>query len=224
MMSLCPFPRAIVETSFNVLYGRFAESSVSLPTKEFGDITTLEEKGLIEDKGDRYEVHFAVRDGRPPRLTVAQDPREERKALTEQLSWLIEEQRVRPEDVLVLAKSWKRVSESVIAITEAKIQSLEGVHVAKDNQDRRLRQRGYLSLSTVASAKGYDAYCTLLVAANDFTADLRGRANFYVGCTRAIEYLEVFAHERKGLVLEFERALRKFSEVSRGVTESPLHG
>ncbi len=91
--------------------------------------------------------------------------------------------------------------------------SLEGVHVAKDNQDRRLRQRGCLTLSTVASAKGYDAYCTLLVASNDFNADLKGRASFYVGCTRAIEYLEVFAHERTGLVLEFERALRKFSEV-----------
>ena len=184
-----------------------------LPTKEFGDITTLEEKGLIEDKGDHYEVRYAVRDGRLPRLTIAQDSMEERRALIERLRWLIEEQRVRPEDILVLAHSWKRVLEFARAIKEAKIQSLEGVHVAKDNQDRRLRQRGYLSLSTVASAKGYDAYCTLLVASNDFTADLRGRASFYVGCTRAIEYLEVFAHERKGLVLEFERALEKFSKV-----------
>ncbi len=213
--------RAIIETSFNVLYGRCAESSVERPTKEFGDIATLEEKGLIEDKGDRYEVRFAVRDGRLPRVTIAQNSMDERRALIERLRWLIEEQRVRPEDILVLGHSWKRVLEFATAITEAKIQSLRGVHVAKDNQDRRLRQRGYLSLSTVASAKGYDAYCTLLVASNDFAADLRGRASFYVGCTRAIEYLEVFAHERKGLVLEFERALRKFSEVSRGVPELP---
>jgi len=213
--------RAIIEISFNVLFGRFAESPVNLPTKEFGDITTLEEKRLIEDKGDRYEVRYAVRDGQLPHLTVAQNSMEERRALIERLRWLIEEQRVRPEDILVLAHSWKRVFESARSITEAKIQSLEGVHVAKDNQDRRLRQRGYLSLSTVASAKGYDAYCTLLVASNDFTADLKGRASFYVGCTRAIEYLEVFAHERKGLVLEFERALRRFSEVSKGVPELP---
>ena len=211
--------RAIIEPSFNVLYGRFAESSVNLPTKEFGDITTLEEKGLIEDKGGWYGVRYAVRDGRLPHLTIAPNLMEEQRALIERLRWLIEEQRVRPEDILVLAHSWKRVLEFAIAIKEAKIQSLEGVHVAKDNQDRRLRQRGYLSLSTVASAKGYDAYCTLLVAANDFNVDLKGRASFYVGCTRAIEYLEVFAHERKGLVLEFERALRKFSEVSRVVTE-----
>ena len=58
--------RAIVETSFNVLYGRFAESSLNLPTKEFGDVSTLEEKGLIEDKGDWYGVRYAVRDGRYP--------------------------------------------------------------------------------------------------------------------------------------------------------------
>ena len=212
---------AIIETSFNVLFGRFAESPVHLPTKGFGDITTLEEKRLIEDKGDRYEVRYAVRDGQLPHLTVAQNSMEERRALIERLRWLIEEQRVRPEDILVLAHSWKRVFESARSITEAKIQSLEGVHVAKHNQDRRLRQRGYLSLSTVASAKGYDAYCTLLVASNDFTSDVKGRASFYVGCTRAIEYLEVFAHERKGLVLEFERALRKFSEVSKGVPELP---
>jgi len=32
-------------------------------------------------------------------------------------------------------------------------------------------------------------------------------ASFYVGCTRAVEYLEVFAHRRGGLVDEMERAL-----------------
>ena len=94
--------RAIIETSFNVLFGRFAESTVHLPTKEFGDITTLEEKRLIEDKGDRYEVRYAVRDGQLPHLTVAQNSMEERRALIERLRWLIEEQRVRPEDILVL--------------------------------------------------------------------------------------------------------------------------
>jgi hypothetical protein len=205
--------KAIVETSFNVLYGRFAESTGQIPTKDFGDITTLEEKGLIEDKGDHYEVRYAVRSGRFPILTIAPTLLEERRALIERLRWLIEEQRVRPEDILVLAHSWKRILESAEAIKDAKIEGLQGVHVAKENQDRRLRQRGCLSLSTVASAKGYDAYCTLLVSANDFTPDVKGRATFYVGCTRAIEYLEVFAHERKGLVLEFEKALARLGEV-----------
>ena len=46
--------RPIVEAAFNVLYGRFAGSRDGVPTKEFGDIATLEEKGLIEDEGGRY--------------------------------------------------------------------------------------------------------------------------------------------------------------------------
>src|SRR3954447_22032998 len=64
----------LVEAAFNVLYRRFAESKDGVPTKEFGDIATLEEKGLIEDRGDRYEVRFAVRDGMPPRLTISPSP------------------------------------------------------------------------------------------------------------------------------------------------------
>ena len=64
-----------------------------------------------------------------------------------------------------------------------------------------------MTFSTVASAKGYDAYCVLLASAHDFPTDVTGRASFYVGCTRAIEYLEVFAHQKSGLVAEMERAL-----------------
>jgi hypothetical protein len=114
---------------------------------------------------------------------------------------------VRPEDILVLAHSWNRVWGLAGAIRSAGIPSVLEVHVAKDDQDRILRRRGCLPLSTVASAKGYDAYCTLLASANDFPTDVSGRASFYVGCTRAIEYLEVFAHRRSGLVAEMERAL-----------------
>ena len=85
--------------------------------------------------------------------------------------------------------------------------SIAEVHAAKEDQDRILRRRGCLPLSTVASAKGYDAYCVLLASATDFPTDVSGRASFYVGCTRAIEYLEVFAHRRSGLVAELEKAL-----------------
>ena len=107
----------------------------------------------------------------------------------------------------MLAHSWNRVWGLAEAIRSAGIPSIAEVHVAKEDQDRILRRRGCLPLSTVASAKGYDAYCVLLASANDFPTDVTGRASFYVGCTRAIEYLEVFAHQRSGLVAEMERAL-----------------
>lgn len=61
----------------------------------------------------------------------------------------------------------------------------------------------------MASAKGYDAYCVLLASANEFPTDVKGRANFYVGCTRAIEYLEVFAYEKKSLAAETEAVLSR---------------
>lgn len=199
--------RPIVEASFNVLYGRFGDSKVGVPTKLFGDVTTLEGKGLVEDQGDRYEVRFAVRNGMPPRLTIAPDLGQEHRLVVERLRWLIEEQRVRPEDILVLAQSWGRVAGFANAIDSAALPSIGEVHVAKSDQDRSLRRRGCLTLSTVASAKGYDAYCVLMASAHDFPTDVTGRASFYVGCTRAIEYLEVFAYERKGLVVEMERAL-----------------
>jgi len=38
-------------------------------------------------------------------------------------------------------------------------------------------------------------------------ADIQGRASFYVASTRAIEYLEVFASSRSGLVPEMEQAV-----------------
>jgi hypothetical protein len=201
--------RPIVEASFNVLYGRFTVSREGVPTKVYGDVATLEEKGLVEDKGDRYEVRFAVRDGMPPRLTLATGLEEERRLLVERLRWLIEDQKVRPEDILVLAHSWRRVTGLAEVIRSAGIPSIVQIHIAKEDQDRILKRRGCLPLSTVASAKGYDAYCTLLASANDFPTDLTGRASFYVGCTRAIEYLEVFAHQRSGLVGEMERALSR---------------
>ncbi len=175
-------------------------------------MSTLEEKGLIEDKGDRFEVRFAVREGMQPRLTIAADIEEERRLLVERLYWLIEEQRVRTNNILVLFHSWNRIWGLAEAIRSAGISSIVEVHVARDDQDRILKRRGCLPLSTVASAKGYDAYCTLLASANDFPTDVSGRASIYEGCTRAIEYLEVFAHQKSGLVFEMERALARQDE------------
>lgn len=54
----------------------------------------------------------------------------------------------------------------------------------------------------MASAKVYDAYCVLFASDNEFEADSIGRIHFCVGCTRAIEYLEVFAYRNGSLVAE----------------------
>ena len=49
----------------------------------------------------------------------------------------------------------------------------------------------------------------LLASGNEFDRDVIGRINFYVGCTRAIEYLEVFAYRNEGLAGELGRVLAR---------------
>jgi hypothetical protein len=206
--------RLIVEAAFNVLYGTTAGNGVELPTREFGDLAGLEEKGLIQ-RGERFwRVHFARREGLPPKLSSAGNPGAETQEIVTRLRWLIEEQQVRPQDVLVLSMKKRRVESIAQSVEMATIRGIDRVHVAFNEQDRLFGQRGTLTLSTTASAKGYDAYCVLLASANEFESDATGRINFYVGCTRAIEYLEVFAYREEGLALEWKQVLARQSEAS----------
>jgi hypothetical protein len=201
--------RPIVEATFNVLYGTCAVSAGPVPTKEFGDVGTLEQKGLIQNDGGFWRVRFADREGMKPRVSFADSIRQESELLVSRLRWLISEQQVRPEDILVLAFSRQRVTQIAEVVAAANLPDISRVHVAFKEKDRPLGQPGRLTFSTVASAKGYDAYCVLLASANEFTTDVLGRASFYVGCTRAVEYLEVFAYERRGLASEMEAVLSR---------------
>ena len=121
---------------------------------------------------------------------------------------------LRPQDILVLSMKKSRSEAIATAVTNAKIKRIDALHVAFREQDKLLGQRSNLTLSTTASAKGYDAYCVLLASGNEFERDVIGRISFYVGCTRAIEYLEVFAHRREGLVLEWEQVLARQAELA----------
>ena len=206
--------RLIVEAAFNVLYGTQANGEADVPTKEFGDIAGLEEKKLIATDNGFWRVNFAVRHGQAPRLSMATSSSAEIEEIVKRLRWLIEEQKVRPQDILVLGMTKSRIERIAEAIAAAKINGIDGLHVAFREQDKLLGQRSTLTLSTTATAKGYDAYCVLLASAHEFDRDLIGRTSFYVGCTRAIEYLEVFAHRNEGLVVEWERVLVRQRELA----------
>jgi hypothetical protein len=199
--------RPIVEFAFNILYGSFASNGASLPTKAYGDIATLEQKGLLRHVDGRWHVEFARRTGQKPRLTVAPGRPKQWQALVARLRWLIEEQDVRPEDVHILVYYRNSVDKLLAVLEAARLPSIEGIHVATTKKDELLHKRGWLSISTVASAKGYDAYCVLLANTDEFPTDVQGRASFYVASTRAIEYLEMFASSRLGLVSEIEQAV-----------------
>ena len=199
--------KQIVEATFNVLYGTFAIEKSQVPTKAFGDIGTMEEKDLLHNEDGVWRVRFAKRSGLKPKVTVADGRPKQWAEIVQRLRWLTEEQQVRPEDINILVYYKNQVEKLVAAVEAARLPAIEGVHVATTKKDELLRKRGWLSISTVASAKGYDAYCVLLANGNEFPTDVQGRASFYVACTRAIEYLEVFATSRSGLVVEMERAV-----------------
>src|SRR5699024_2821639 len=63
--------RPIVEATFNVLYGTCAAASGQVPTKEFGDIGTLEQKELIQNDGGFWRVRFVNREGAKPLVSIA---------------------------------------------------------------------------------------------------------------------------------------------------------
>ncbi len=199
--------RQILEPAFNVLYASFAEEKSKGPTKTFGDIATLEEKGLLQREDDTWRVKFAKRNGIKPTTNISSSSLMQRDEIIKRLRYLIDEQQVRPEDIHLLVYYRNQIDKLVKAIEEARIPSVEGIHVATAKKDDLLHQRGWLSISTVASAKGYDAYAILLCGADEFPTDVQGRASFYVACTRAIEYLEVFGTRRTGMLQEFEKAV-----------------
>lgn len=200
--------RQILEPAFNVLYGSYAKNKAKVPTKAYGDLATLEDKQLLEEQDGRWIVQFARREGRPPQFRLLGSEPEETAFVISRLTWLLQEQEVRPQDILVLTYLRNRVKSLADAITNAKLPGFQGVHVTIDKQDELLCQRGHLTVSTVASAKGYDACCVLLPGVNAFPDDVSGRAMFYVGCTRALEYLEVSAASPAGLVPEIQQAFR----------------
>jgi hypothetical protein len=199
----------IVEATFNVLYGSCAAAGAAVPTREFGDITTLEQKQLVARTNGLWRTRFASRDGDSPRLTIAQSAADESQRVVARLRWLLGEQMVRPQDILVLSHTRQRVLQLTDAIVAARLPAVSGLHIAFEDKDRPLGQVGKLTLSTVASAKGYDAFAVLLVSANEFPTDVTGRAHFYVGCTRAVEYLEIFASDSRGLAEEMRAVLRR---------------
>ena len=156
----------------------FANETATVPTKGFGDIATLQEKGFLEQEDGVWKVRFARRDGMSPKVTVAQGRQRQTNAIIDRLRWLIEDQQVRPEDIHLLVYYRNQVERLLGAIAAARIPSVQGIHVSTGNKDVLLHQRNCLSISTVASAEGYDAYCVLIADGNEFPADTRGRASF----------------------------------------------
>ena len=187
--------KELLSFAFNVLVGSFAPEGQRVHTRQFADVASLRQRGLVEERGGRFDVNFAPRTGPFPQVRVCRDRRAEVDAAVEEVRRLVVEQRVLPSDILVLYWShWPFKPALPEKLQRAvgggyRLRLVDQEHDA--NKNLPLLEEGVLVASTVASAKGYDAPVVLLLGADGFGVEPKDRAKFYVGATRAKLHLVV---------------------------------
>jgi hypothetical protein len=180
----------VVDLAFNVLVGSYAPEGIRVATRRFADVESLKERGLIEERGGRFDPRFAPRTGPMPFVKAYDNRQAEVEGVVEMVRRLITHHRVLPSDILILYLSHHDYAETLVPLLEGVVGS--GVTVrrvdsaTRENKSRPLTEDGILTLSTIASAKGYDAPVVLLLGVDKLHADrTEDRAVFYVGATRA---------------------------------------
>lgn len=200
--------RPIIEPSFNVLTGSLARSGKGAQ-KGFTDIAYLKQKGVVRQReNNSFETLFAKRvDGLQPKTHRFSSIQQENRWLVGQVKWQIEDQEVRPEDLLIL--TYHRHRAEAVARELRRVFQPDLIQLATFEKDEAFGSRGRLTVSTVASAKGLDAYSVLLISAQDFADHVTGRAAFYVGCTRSREHLAISGVGHSPLADEFQAAVEQ---------------
>jgi len=122
-----PNTRQIVDVGINVLYASAGPLEPNAPSRDFFDLAGLEDKNLVSSRDGMLRVAFASRNGHWPMFTLASDSRVETDLLIARLAILICKERVRPEDILVLGYSGRRVLEFAAAAERAKIPAVAGI-------------------------------------------------------------------------------------------------
>jgi hypothetical protein len=204
--------REIVELAFNILLGSQAEADRRVQTRTYADINYLKERGVIEETGDHIRVKFAERTYQRAKINPFVNQAEEVDWLVGEITRLIQEECVRPEDILVVFDrtthfDYKKLESAM----KRNIPELEFIKPFGDSpdKDRFIFQPGKLTLSTVFGAKGYDAPIVFLVGVDTFGTDKEGRAAFYVGATRAKLLLYLSGVTGKGSLLDEAKAVNQ---------------
>lgn len=198
--------RPVVEVAMNVLYGTTREDPAAVPTRAFADLSHLAKGGHVVETEGWIETPFAKRKGERPTLTTAASDESQLTAVVDRARALLEDERVRPQDLFVVAPRNDLAASVAAGLKAAGV----ATRLSKNDPDASLGARGLVTVSTAASAKGYEAAVVLLVGAERFREDAGGRASFYVACTRAMVVLEVFTVGGGGLAGEFRDALAAY--------------
>jgi hypothetical protein len=187
--------RQTIELAFNVLVGSFAAPDTRVATRRFADVQSLRQRDLIVETDDRFSVAFTDRNGPPPEVKIFSNGQEEREYTLATIRSLWRTQKVLPSDILVLYCTHKKFEALKAGLFDLLAEEYSVHSVGSDatlEKNLPLLQDRTLTLSTVHSAKGYDAPVVILVGADLFTNDIEGRAAFYVAATRAKLKLYVF--------------------------------
>ena len=182
--------------AFNVLVGSFAPEGVRAGTRQFADVESLRERGLVEERDGRFAIKFAPRTGPFPFVRAYPTRAAEIDATVEAVRRLVAKHMVVPSDILILHKSHHEYADGLgpklarVLGGDRHVRFVDSAH--RDSKDRPLIEDGVLTVSTIASAKGYDAAVVFLLGVDQLRSDRKeDRALFYVGATRSKYHLIV---------------------------------
>lgn len=183
--------RQIVDVAFNVLLGTYAPDDMRVQTRTYADVDTLIRNELVTETDTGFHIHFAEREFERPIVSAFETRSAEKLWIVEELRRLIEDEDVRPDDILILFNH-ERDYEDLDREIERYLKKHHVQGFVKpygrhdDDKNSLIFRENYLTLSTVHGAKGYDAYIVFMVGVDQYAPDDReDRAAFYVGATRA---------------------------------------
>jgi superfamily I DNA and RNA helicase len=180
----------VVETAFNVLLGTKSDNK-TVATRTFADVAYLKQVDLIEETSDHVNVKFTQRRGPAPFIKEFSSRDQEVDWVAGEVVRLVAQEMVRPEDILILFNRSGEYRDLARRIqTYDKDRLIRGFiqpykNGNRDDQDRYIFEPGYLTISTIHGAKGYDAMVVFLVGVDQFDDEPKDRAIFYVGATRS---------------------------------------
>lgn len=181
--------RQTVELAFNVLIGTQAPPDLRVHTRQYADVAYLREHNLISEEAACVRVHFAKRDDALPVVQTFSIRHEELNWVVDQLVHLVQEEAVRPEDILLLTPKPSAPELDLDYFDKQVRARLPQVPLyyasSQGNKDQHLFTPNQMTFSTVFGAKGYDAPVVFVVGADLFPYTKEGRAEFYVAATRA---------------------------------------
>ncbi|MEA3285380.1 MAG: 3'-5' exonuclease [Synergistota bacterium] len=198
-----------MDFAFNMLMGTCSvKGAKTVNMASFADVSNLKKRGLVSLEDDLYRVHFSSRSGEPVEVRGFRDRRDEKRWVYSQVKELIKNEKVLPDDILVLFPCKKMYDDLDGAFQKLPI--INGViHPHGKDKDSFPFMSDYLTISTIHSAKGLGAPIVFLIGVDHCQNDERGRAAFYVGATRAKLKLFVTGVVGSRSVIEESIAVKK---------------